>query len=193
MPLKTYEEMAPPLSQARNPVIATASAGKIEPKWFVFYTAPRAEKVAYNDLIRNEYQAFLPTTKSLRIWKNRQKKWIEEALFPGYIFVNTHIHEVHRIVRLPKIKTCIHCGGKPSVIRHTELDTIKRMLHHEENVVVERALFHEGEKVRVIKGPLAGCEGIMVKQKGKTRFGVQLEVINHTVLVDINIAMLENM
>jgi transcription antitermination factor NusG len=189
MPFKTDEWMAP-LSQVRNPMIATASAGKIEPKWFVFYTAPRAEKVAYNDLIRNEYLAFLPTTKSLRIWKNRQKKWIEEVLFPGYIFVNTHIHEVHRIVSLPKISSFVHCGGTPSVIRHTEIDTIKKMLHHDENVIVVQAMFHEGEKVRVIQGPLVGCEGLLVKQKGKSRFGVQLDVINHTVLVDINVAML---
>ena len=162
-------------------------------RWYVFYTTPRAEKVAYNQLIRLEYEAFLPLTKSLRIWKNRQKKWIEEVLPPSYIFVNTRACNLHRIVSMPKIAAFIHCGGKPSVIRHHEIEAIKKVLHHNENVFVQSAVFHEGERARIIRGPLAGCEGLLVKQKGKTRFGIQLEVINHTLLVDIDTSFLEEL
>jgi transcription antitermination factor NusG len=166
-------------------------AEKPGPAWFVFYTLPRAEKMALHDLLKHDYDAFLPTTKSLKLWKNRQKKWIEEVLFPNYVFVNTHDAELYNIVSMPKIVTCVRCGVKPCNICNKEIEAIKRMLSDEQNVWVEQDLFCEGVKVRVIKGPLTGCEGILVKQRGKTRFGVQ--VINHTVLVDINIAMLEKL
>jgi transcription antitermination factor NusG len=160
-------------------------------RWYVFYTAPRAEKVAYNQLIRLDYEAFLPMMRSMHIWKNRQKKWIEEVLFPSYIFVNTHSCHLYRIVSMPKITACISCGGKPSVISHNEIEAIKKVLHNNENMFVQSAIFHEGERVRVTRGPLAGCEGVLVKQKGKTHFGIQLEVINHTLLVDIDTSFLD--
>ena len=181
----------PPVRKDNSRLKKTSSGEKS--RWYVFYTAPRAEKVAYNQLIGLDYEAFLPLTKSLRIWKNRQKKWIEEVLFPSYIFVNTHACHLYRIVNLPKITACIRCGDKPSVIRHHEIEAIRKILHHNENVFVQSAVFHEGERARIIRGPLAGCEGLLLKQKGKTRFGIQLEVINHTLLVDIDTSFLEEL
>lgn len=152
--------------------------------WYVFYTCPRAEKIVYHDLIEKKYEAFLPVVKTLRIWKNRQRKFIEIPLFPGYIFVNTLIHEVYNIKRLPKIATCVMTGDKPSVVSCDDIDVIKKMLSLEQDVEVSTEFF-EGEKVKIVYGPLAGHNGILIKQKGKTRFGIQLKEINHTVLIDI--------
>jgi transcription antitermination factor NusG len=162
-----------------------------QPAWFVFYTLPRAEKLVYQDLLKNDYIAFLPTTKSLRVWKNRQKKWIEEVLFPNYIFVYMHSNELHKIIRMPKIVTYIHCGGKPSVIRNKEIEAIQKMICHYQNVCVEKIPFFGSEKVKITIGPLAGFEGILLEQKGKTRFGVQVEVINRTIIVDIEASELD--
>lgn len=163
---------------------------KRETNWFVFYTCPRSEKVVYQDMIKRGYEAFLPTTKTLRIWKNRQKKWIEEVLFPSYIFVNTKHCELYDITQLPKVVTYIHCAGKPSTIALEEIEGIKRMLCLEQEVSVETN-FVEGENVRILYGPLAGHKGILVKKKGKTRFGIRLKEINHTVFIDICTKVLE--
>ncbi len=45
--------------------------------WYVFYTAPRAEKVIQQELDFRGYEVFLPITKTLRVWKNRQKKMVD--------------------------------------------------------------------------------------------------------------------
>jgi transcription antitermination factor NusG len=57
------------------------------------------------------------------------------------------------------------------------------MLWLGQDVTVEHN-FQEGENVRVIYGPLAGYEGMLVKQKSKTRCGIKLEEINQTVFID---------
>jgi transcription antitermination factor NusG len=158
--------------------------------WFVFYTCPRSEKVVFHELINREYNAFLPLTKTLKIWKNRQKKWIDQVLFPGYIFVYTSQCELHYITQIPKIVTYIHCAGKPSVISSNEIEGIRKILDLEQNISVETK-FYKGERVKIVCGPLVGHEGILVKQNGKTRFGIQLEKINHIVLIDIDINVLE--
>lgn len=163
---------------------------KNEKNWYIFYTCPRAEKVVYNDLLAKEYNVFLPLMRTMKVWKNRQKKIIESPLFPGYIFVNTTINDIYEISRFPKIAACIKCGEKPSVISPNDINSIKKMLSLEHEVSVETN-YYEGEHVRIIHGPLIGHEGILVKQKGKTRFGIQLKEIHHTMFIDICTTILQ--
>lgn len=53
--------------------------------------------------------------------------------------------------------------------------------------------FSKGERVRIISGPLNGYEGVLVKQSGKSRFGIQLKAINHSVFIDITLLELEKL
>ena len=158
--------------------------------WYVFYTSPRAEKVVKQELVFRGYEVFLPITKTLRTWKNRQKKMVDQVLFPSYIFVYTEECYLHQICQTPKVMTFIHCGGKPSKISFKCIEGIKQMLNLDKEVSVE-SNFSEGENIRIMHGPLAGYEGILVKQKSKTRFGIQLKQINQTVFIDVCISMME--
>ncbi|MGS2738245.1 UpxY family transcription antiterminator [Sinomicrobium sp. M5D2P17] len=162
-----------------------------EKNWYIFYTSPRAEKVVYNDLLAREYDAFLPVTRTMKVWKNRQKKLIETPLFPSYIFVYTIKSEIYEISRIPKIATCIRCGTSPSVISPNNINSIKKMLSLDGQEVSVETTFLEGEHVKIIHGPLAGYEGVLVMEKGKTRFGVQLKEINHTVFINVCTTILE--
>lgn len=157
---------------------------KLKKNWYVLYTAPRAEKVAQRELSFQGYEVFLPTIKSLRTWKNRQKKWIDEVLFPSYIFVNTEERNLHRICQIDKVMTFLHCGGKPSKVDCNCIHVIKQMLNMDSEITVVPN-FNEGETVQIVMGPLAGYEGLLVKQKSKTRFGIQLKEINQTVFIEI--------
>lgn len=163
-----------------------------ERKWHIFYLCPRAEKKVYKILIDLNHEVFFPTVQTLRVWKNRQKKRIELPLFPNYLFVNTYEHELYDIRRLPKVVTYVSCCGKPSSISVQEMAGVKRMLGLERGLSVETK-FYKGEKVKVIAGPLAGYEGLLVRQNGKTRFGIQLKAIEHTVFVDLKTSSLEKL
>ena len=161
-----------------------------EKKWYVLYTYPRAEKVVCMDLAGKNYEVFLPLTKTLRVWKNRQKKTIEYPLFPNYIFVRTFSSELFTLKKAPKIAAYLFNGDKPACISEKEINTIKEILDFEINVSVE-AGFRQGDEVRIIRGPLSGHKGILIQEKGKSRFGIRLKEINHTVLVEIKIDELE--
>jgi transcription antitermination factor NusG len=158
--------------------------------WFVFYTFPRAEKVVYRELVKMNYDVFLPMTKTMSLWKNRQKRWIDQVLFPNYIFVKTRQCELYNITKTSKVVKYIQCAGKPSVISLKEVEGIKKMLCLEQEISVETN-FYQGDKVKVVCGPLIGHEGILLKQNGKTRFGIQIKEINQVVLIDIDTKLLE--
>jgi transcription antitermination factor NusG len=163
---------------------------KFETKWYVFYTFPRAEKVVHQELIKKDYDVFLPMIKTTRVWKNRQKKKIEQILFPNYIFVNIPQNKICEILSVKRIVAYVHCAGVPSSLSLIEIEGIKKVLSSGENVSIETG-FMEGQEVRIIEGPLTGQQGILIEQKGKSRFGIQLKEIKHTILIDVSSTILE--
>jgi len=158
-----------------------------ELKWVVFYTCPRAEKVVYKQLVDKGYETFLPLQKNLRIWKNRQRKLIEEPLFPCYIFVKTRSSDIYNISRIHGICRCVVFEGKSCIIPDKDIEAIQIMILSEQQVVSSNNEFKEGEKVKIIRGPLTGYEGILFKQKGNSKFGIQMEGINLIASIDISI------
>lgn len=173
-------------------IILSKVVAKVRPesKWYVLYTFPKAEKAVYSELVKRNYEVFFPTIRTLNIWRNRQKKWIDRALFPNYVFVYTLQRELYYVTRVPKVVNYIEFEGKPSVISLKEVECIKKMLSLKEEIQITTEFF-EGEKVRIISGPLAGYDGTLVDYKGKVRFGIQLNEINHSLLINISSRMLE--
>ncbi|WP_159523793.1 UpxY family transcription antiterminator [Sunxiuqinia indica] len=161
-------------------------------KWYVFYLRPHSEKVVYRTLTDLDYEVFFPTITSLRIWRNRQKKKIRLPLFPNYLFLYTYEHQLYAIKDLPKVVAFVASGGRPLTVSGKEIEGIKRMLGLDKTILVETA-FSKGEHVRILSGPLMGYEGVLVKQQGKTRFGIQLKAINHTIFIDITLSDLEKL
>lgn len=155
-----------------------------EKKWHVFYLRPHTENLVCRTLTNLNYEVFWPVILFIRTWKNRQKRKIKLPLFPNYLFVYTYSHELYAIKRLPHVVTFVTCGGKPSTISESEIEGIRRMLGTGRAITVE-SKFSKGERVRIVSGPLKGFEGVLVKQYSKSRFGIQLRAINHTIFIDV--------
>ncbi len=174
----------PNMVKSANDIEKVKSKAELKRHWYIFYTAPRAEKKIQQELSLQGYEVFLPVSKTLRTWKNRQKKMVDHVLFPSYIFVNTEERYLYKICQTPKIMTFLRFGNKPSIINFNRIEGIKRMLGLKQEITVEHNLY-EGKNVRIIYGPLADCEGILLKQNSRTRFGIELKEINLTVFIDI--------
>ena len=178
------------VKQGKGLLLSRGRYGATQKKWHIFYLRPRTEKLVCRDLTGLNYEVFFPVVPSIRVWKNRQKKKVELPLFPNYLFVYTFEHELYDIKRLPRVVTFVSHGGRPSTLSVKEIEAVKRMLGLEAAISVETK-FCKGELVRIISGPLAGYEGVLVRQNGKNRFGIQLEAIHHTVFIDIGGSALE--
>ena len=158
----------------------------IESKWFVFYTNPRAEKAVSKNLVDKGYEVFLPLQKKLKIWKNRQRRYVDEPLFPSYIFIKTRSSDIYNILKTYGICKCIIFEKNPCAIPNKDIEAIRIMIQSEE-VTSSNNDFNEGEKVLVIRGPLTGYEGTLFNQKGKNKFGIQIKGINLIASIDISI------
>jgi transcription antitermination factor NusG len=157
-----------------------------ELKWFVFYTSPRAEKVVYKELVSKEYEVFLPLKKELKIWKNRQRKFIDEPLFPSYIFVKARACDIYNILKTRGIHVCIMFEGIPCTIPDKDIEAIRIMIELEKEISSNND-FKDGEEVCVIQGPLTGYEGVLFKQKGSCKFGIRIKGVDLIASIDISI------
>ena len=160
--------------------------------WYVFYTYPNAEKVVCKELLKRQYEVFLPMVRTLRKWRNRQRKLISEVLFPGYIFVRTAEPQIFNIIQISKIVKCVKSGDRPGIVPEKDIRCISLMLGLGKEIFVEYG-FSEGEQVEVVRGPLSGHKGILVKRKGKDRFGIQLNDINQCAYIEIHTSMLKKL
>lgn len=152
--------------------------------WFVFYTSPRAEKKVNIHLQSLNYETFLPLKKEFKIWKNRQRKYIEVPLFPSYIFVNTFQYEISVINRIRGICTCVTCAKKPVYISENDIMSLKIMQDmdistvNKDNPII-------GDRIRIMEGPLCGYEGVLIKIKEKDKFAINIEDVNLIAAVDL--------
>lgn len=159
------------------------------PRWYATYTRPRHEKCAAKELVRRAIENYLPLYGTDRKWKNG-RHFVEMPLFPGYTFVRIALRDRLNVLRVPGILDFVGFGGKPAPLGDDEISHLKRALSKGRSAE-PHPYIASGRKVRVTAGPLAGLRGFVVRRKGQTQVAVSLELIQRSVLVEIDSMELE--
>ena len=157
-------------------------------RWYAVSCKPRQETVAEENLLRQDFQVYLPR---IRIRHRRRGHWLDtvEALFPRYIFIRIDpaqrsmapVRSTRGVVGL------VRFGGQPAVVP----DTVMEALAQRENAASglhedKRPPFSAGEAVKFVEGPLAGMEGIFTELDGEKRVIVLLELLGKANKVKVN-------
>lgn len=161
-------------------------------KWYVFYTCPKSEKKANKHLVSLGYETFLPLKREYKVWRNRQKKLIEIPFFANYIFVYTFHSNIFEINKVQGICTCVTCGGIASCISDNDIMSL-RIMQDMDMMIPKNNDFFIGDKIRVIDGPLCGYEGVLVKVKGISKFGISINCVNLMAIVDLETTRIEKL
>ncbi len=118
---------------------------------------------------------FLPLMRR-RTESHRKVRWSEVPVFPGYVFVLGR-HEKKAFVESACVAFTLHPRNETQR-RHLAEDLFA--LHQTlasglSPVPVE--IWTPGDRVRVIEGPLAGATGEIVKENGRGRFVVWIDLL----------------
>jgi transcription termination/antitermination protein NusG len=143
-------------------------------KWFVAYTAPRAEKKVAQRLERADVEYFLPVRNEIRQWSDRVKRVIIPA-FPSYIFVHVNSKEYFKAISQEGMVKYVHFGGVPAQINSSTIEHIRKMLEYDPQLDLCDKILGIGEKYKIPSGPLEGIEGTVIRLKGKTHFVLEIE------------------
>lgn len=152
--------------------------------WLAVWTQSRHEQIVRNELERRKIEAFLPTVVRWSRWKDRKKR-IDWPLFPGYCFVRTNPDELLPVLKCTGVVTVVSFGGKPAPIPDHEIDGVRRLLAS--NLPCDPCpLIKEGMMVEIIRGPLAGVVGRLVRKGPQTRVVLAVELLNQGFNVDVD-------
>ncbi len=146
-------------------------------KWYALYVKSRHEFVTCDELRRKGIEAYLPSVRRLRQWKDR-KKSIDFPLFTGYVFVRV-ASSAESFLNVLKTRGAVTLlsliPGTPTPVSDEEIDSLRILLESGGEFDIYPNL-QEGVRVSIKSGPLRGAVGV-VRQKGA----------NYTVLVNIDI------
>jgi transcription antitermination factor NusG len=97
-------------------------------------------------------------------------------LFPGFVFVHFDLQQRLRILGLPGVVRLVSFNGQPAMLPEHDIDTLRKGLDLQ--IYAEpHPYLRVGRRVRVMHGPMAGTEGILVRKKEKFRLVISLEAI----------------
>jgi transcription antitermination factor NusG len=167
--------------ESPNPSCSLAEAAA---DWYAVYTCSRHEKRVAQQLEERGIDHFLPVYRSVRRWKDRKKE-LELVLFPGYIFVRFPLMNRLQVLQLPGVVRFVCFNGQPAALPAGDIEALRNGLS--EKLRVENHPFLTvGRRVRVISGPLAGAEGILVRRRSNSRLVISIEAIMRSVAVEID-------
>lgn len=128
---------------------------------------------------------YLPMRKVLRQWSDR-RKWIEEPLFKGYIFIYGDEALRYRAVQTRGVVRAVMFGGKMAVVHDEEIEMIKKILHESENAEAVPCV-HVGDEVQVQVGPLMGLRGRLEAFQNTHRLIIDVPSIRQAIRVSVDI------
>ena len=161
----------------------------LEPRWFAAYTFGNHEKRVAEALGGKGVEHFLPLYESVRRWSDRKVR-LQRPLFPGYVFVRIAIQERLRVQRVQGVVRLVGFNGQLTALPDDEIDILRRALTTQISAAPHPFLA-AGTRVRIVRGPLAGLSGVTVRRKGSMRVVLSIELIQRSVIVDLDTADLE--
>jgi transcription antitermination factor NusG len=164
-------------------------ANSSDPRWVAVYTVARHEKAVARQLEERRVETFLPLYRSLHRWKDRKKE-VELALFPSYVFVRIAARNKLPVLQVPGVVSIVTFNGELAALPEQDIDALRNGLDHQ--VCAEPCPYLKvGKRVRVVRGPMVGAEGILSRKKDKYRFVISVDVLMRSVALEVDASDLE--
>jgi len=163
----------------------------MDKQWIVVRSKPRSEKVAHNELVKKNIEAYLPLLKERRKWSDR-KKWVEFPLFSSYLFARIDIKDSIFVLQTQGVNTIVKFGKQIAIVQNSVIEAIR--LAMEGGYELEPVeYFVEGNIVEVVAGPMKGVKGIVAKLKGQNRLIIKIDAIQQALSIQIESKFIRNL
>jgi len=160
------------------------SVGETHHPWFAVRVRSHCEKSVASMAQDRGFETFFPVYRTQRRWSDRQKS-IELPLLPGYVFCRTQFRNRLPLLTIPGVLHLVSRGNGPVPMDDAELASLKAAAQYGQGA--QPAPFLEiGQRVRVERGPLAGCEGILVEFRDRQRLVLASSLLHRAIAVEID-------
>ncbi len=151
--------------------------------WYALRTRSRHEKVTSLYLERRGFEVFLPLIDRIRQWKDRRVH-VQFPLFPGYCFIRCSVGHHRQVKMTVGAVELVGVAGRPIPVPLEEVEAVRRLVTSILPVDPHPTL-EPGTAVEVIRGPLAGVRGVLIRKGPRTRLLVGITLLSQGASVDI--------
>jgi transcription antitermination factor NusG len=144
-------------------VVAPAAASG---SWYALWTHSHCEQQVFDQLLQKGLSALLPTVD---VWSRRRgvRRLISTPMFPSYLFLRGEMDKA-MYLEVAKVRGLVCLLGERwdrlTTIPDEEMKAIEQVSAARQPVLPYPYL-KEGQRARIIAGPLAGVEGILVENR----------------------------
>ena len=155
-------------------------------RWFAIQTRSRHEKVVRSQLEMRNVETFLPTMRRVSQWTDRKKE-IEVPLFAGYCFGKFSLADRLPVLQSQGVVRLVGSSERPEPIPDEEIESLRKLISSPSDYVCCPYL-REGMPVEVIRGPLQGVKGRLVRAARSCRLVLSINLIQRAVTIEIDAA-----
>jgi len=159
-------------------------------QWYVVRSKPRREDFAQAQLLRRGVETFLP--RIVEPVLGRPEPAIG-PLFPGYLFARIDLlSQFTSVIWAPGVRNFVSFGDVPTAVDPAVVEFLRTRCGPEGVLRVVKT-FHDGDLVRVTRGPLGGLVGVVQgRVSGQRRVQVLMELLRRRTQVSVPPQLLEH-
>lgn len=154
--------------------------------WVAVNTQPHRERIALENLMRQEFNAYCPLIRK-RVRHARRVSDVLRPLFPSYLFVQLDpaSRSWRPILSTLGVRTLVRCGDRPSLLAHEFVESLKA---REIDGAITRPAnpYRIGQQVRIAGGAFDGLIATIIDMDERDRIVVLMEMLNQAVNVKLS-------
>jgi len=169
--------------------------------WFVANVRTQYERACRDQLLKLGFEAYVASQTEMHQYSCRKKRLVENVVISSRVFI--HATEAERLEAQKQCPLIYHYmidkAGTPNdygrapyaIIPDDEMQRLQYMLYHADTpVLFTTDKLRAGDNVRVLRGPLKGYQGQIMRSGTNTYVVATLEALGNA-MVAINPADLE--
>jgi transcriptional antiterminator NusG len=157
--------------------------------WYAMWTNSHCEQLVHDQLLARGFDPFLPR---IDVWTRRggERRVVSAPLFSGYLFLRHAPMTKACYIAICKVRGLVRMLGERwdrlEVVPDDEINGIRTVLEARVPVMPHPYL-RNGERVRILRGPLTDVEGILVRTKpNKGLVVLQVALLQRSVAVEVD-------
>ena len=154
------------------------------PRWYAISVKHQHERQTLAVLAAKGLETLAPHYRATRRWSDRVKV-LDLPLFPGYVFCRFPFRERVGVLNAPGIVKIVGFAGLPAPVEDREITAIQAVVGS--NLQLDPWPFLKpGDRVVVQRGPLKGLEGTLLKERGRVRLVIGVELLQRAIAVALD-------
>jgi transcription termination/antitermination protein NusG len=152
--------------------------------WYAIRTRSRHEKLVGQQLQARAVETLVPLVDRRQPWADRWKI-VSFPLFPGYCFARFRVEDRLAVVTATGVVEILGNHAGPVPVAEGEIDAL-RTLVTSTLPFDPHPYLTDGMQVEVVRGPLEGLRGVLVRKDRHARLVVSIRMIQQAASVELD-------